>query len=88
MKSEISMKKLFGVLAVAGLLAACDNDGKSTGEKIDSLGERFERKAEQVWDSTKSTASEVWDSTKEKARDIKNNVEERLDRKDRDTTNH
>lgn len=82
----MSMKKLFGVLALAGLLAACDNDGKSTREELDSLGGKFERKAEQVWDSTKDKASEVWDSTKEKAKDVRDNVKERVDGRDNDTT--
>jgi len=62
------MKKMFLILGLAGFLAACDNNGSSTENKLDSLGDKIENKSEQVWDSTK-----------EKAKDLKNKIEERLD---------
>ena len=73
------MKKFLGVLIVAGLLTACNENGGSTEDKLDSLGKKID-----------TTAERIWDSTKEKAKDIKNEVEERLENRDsdkKDTTN-
>ena len=50
---------------------ACDNDGSSTRNKMDSLGKKFD-----------SSAERIWDSTKEKARELKENIENKLDKRD------
>jgi len=67
------MKRMICVLGIAGWLVACDNNGTSTQQKLDSIGERLE-----------NTAERTWDSTKEKARDLKERIEDRLE--DRDTS--
>jgi hypothetical protein len=62
------MKKMICVFGIAGFLVACDNNGVSTENKLDSIGNKIENKAEQVWDSTKAEAKE-----------LKDKVEDRLD---------
>ena len=65
------MKKAGSWILVAGLLAACNNEGTSTKAKLDSLGKDFD-----------SSAERLWDSTKEKAKDLKGKIEQRLEKRD------
>jgi hypothetical protein len=63
------MKKILGILSVALVMTACNNDGGSTEEKLDSLGNKID-----------TTAEKVWDSTKETYKDVREEVKDRLDR--------
>ena len=69
------MKRFFAVLVVAGLLTACNENGSTIEGKLDSLEDRID-----------TTAEKIWDSTKAKAKDIKEEVEERLEDNDKDST--
>lgn len=71
------MKKVTGILALALLFAACNNEGESTERKLDSLETRIDTTAEKVWDSTKAKAKELKERIEEK---IENREEE--ERKD------
>lgn len=74
------MKKAGLVILMGCLMAACNNSGSSTQNKIDSIGKKFD-----------SSANRIWDSTKEKARDIKEKVENKLEQRDsaiKADTNH
>lgn len=62
------MKKVTGILALALLFAACNNEGDSAERKLDSLETRID-----------TTAEKVWDSTKAKAKDLKERIEERIE---------
>jgi hypothetical protein len=60
------MKKVLVVFVMVFGFAACNNDGinvtvdrDSLGKKLDTLGNKIEDKAEQVWDSTKSKAGQL-----------------------------
>ena len=69
------MKRFFAMLVIAGLLTACNENGNTIEGKLDSLGDRID-----------TTAEKIWDSTKAKAKDIKEDVEERLEDNDKDST--
>lgn len=62
------MKKMIGVLSIAGFLSACDDNGSSTGQKLDSLGNKIENSAERIADSVE-----------EKGRRLKDRIEDRFD---------
>jgi len=65
------MKRILCTTGLAFLLVSCDNNGGTTEQKLDSLGEKLENAAENTWDSTK-----------EKAKELKDRIENRLDRRD------
>jgi predicted small secreted protein len=62
------MKKMIAVLSIAGLLSACNNSGSSTGQKLDSLGDKLE-----------NSAKRIADSVEEKGERLKNKIEDRFD---------
>jgi hypothetical protein len=41
------------------LLISCDQNSSSTGNKLDSIGKKFDSVAEKTWDSTQSKAKEI-----------------------------
>ena len=60
------MKKVLVVFVMAFGFVACNDDGvnvnvntDSLGNRLDTLGNKIEEKAEQVWDSTKSKAGQL-----------------------------
>jgi hypothetical protein len=59
------------VLLMVVMVAACSNNQRSTRDKLDSIGKKFD-----------SSAGRYWDSTKEKAKEIKAGIENRLNKKD------
>jgi hypothetical protein len=65
------MKKTGFVILTAVLMAACNESGSSTENKLDSIGNRLD-----------SSADRIWDSTKRKAKELKEKVENKLDQKD------
>ena len=67
------MKRLTGLLTLALLLAACNNEGDSTERKLDSLETRID-----------TTAEKVWDSTKARAKDLKEHIEQRIENREAD----
>ena len=67
------MKKLISAIFLVGVLTACNENGVSVEGKIDSLdnkldtlGQKIEQKAEQVWDSTKEKAGDLKDKAEQK----------------------
>lgn len=73
------MKKVLMILALAGGLAACNEngdsievEGDSVKQNLENLGEKIEEKSEQTWDSTKA-----------KAKDLKERIENKFDSVDR-----
>ena len=67
------MKRLTGLLTLALLLTACNNEGDSTERKLDSLETRID-----------TTAEKVWDSTKARAKDLKERIEQRIENREAD----
>ena len=65
------MKKLTGLLTLALLVAACNNEGDHTERKLDSLETRID-----------TTAEKVWDSTKAKAKDLKERIEQKIENRE------
>ena len=64
------MKKLYGILILSALLAACNNEG-GIKVKMDSLGKKFD-----------SSAEKIWDSTKEKGKALKEKIKNKMEQKD------
>jgi hypothetical protein len=52
-------------VAVLGLIS-CSNIGESTAVPVDSLGKKFDKAAEKLWDSTKQKAKDVRDTIKKR----------------------
>ena len=67
------MKKMICVFALAGFLMACDNNGSSTENKLDSIGDKIENKAEQIADSVEA-----------KGERLKDKIEDRFDKDSND----
>ena len=65
------MKKAGFVILMGCLMGACNNNGSSTENKLDSIGQKLD-----------SSAGRVWDSTKAKAKDLKERIENKLEQKD------
>ena len=55
-------------------LAACNNQGSITEEKIDSLNERIDTTLDKAWDSTKAKEKELRDKVKEEWNEEKDSV--------------
>lgn len=64
------MKKLTGLLMLALVLTACNNDGAETKteQKLDSLSEKID-----------TTLDKAWDTTKVRAKALKEKIREKLD---------
>jgi hypothetical protein len=60
------MKRVLAVFVITATLVACDNGSGTTEQKLDSLGEKFEKAAEKTWDSTKSKGKELIDKAKDR----------------------
>jgi hypothetical protein len=66
------MKKLILVcLAIPVFAGSCRNNGKTAGQKLDTLIHQVDTTAEQVWDSTKA-----------KTKALKEEIENKFDKKD------
>lgn len=70
------MKRITGILALALLFTACNNESDTTERKLDSLETRID-----------TTAEKVWDSTKAKARDLKERIEQKIENREADDRN-
>lgn len=64
------MKKLTGLLMLALVFTACNNDGAETKteQKLDSLSEKID-----------TTLDKAWDTTKVRAKALKEKIREKLD---------
>jgi hypothetical protein len=67
------MKKIISALFLVAVFTACNESGVSVegkidslDEKLDTLGQKIERKAEQVWDTTKERAGDLKDKVEQK----------------------
>ena len=67
------MKQFISAILIMSLITSCNETGVSVkgqadslGKELDTLGSKIEKKAEQVWDSTKVKAGEIKDKVEEK----------------------
>ncbi|MGZ3839082.1 MAG: hypothetical protein ACXVMS_12585 [Flavisolibacter sp.] len=68
------MKKILGILAIAGALTACSNSSNTTEAKKDSVDSAAKVQTQMVDSSAKSTKNAI-DSTKDVAKDSLNKVD-------------
>ncbi|HEX2608774.1 MAG TPA: hypothetical protein VHK91_15430 [Flavisolibacter sp.] len=68
------MKKLLGILAIAGVLTACNNAADSTGEKKDSV--------DSVGSATKDVIDSTADANKDKVDSLTDAKKETLEKMD------
>lgn len=71
------MKKMIFAFLLTGLLAACNNEGGTTADPVDSLEERKDTLLENV----DSTADAKIDSIQDRAEDLKQKFDSTYDQK-------
>ncbi len=70
------MKKLFAIMAIAGIMVACNNNSESKDVKKDSAA--MMDSMNKVIDNTKDSVNKMMDNTKDSANKMMNNTKDSL----------